>query len=115
MLGAAAFDPPWSTTMAWSDGVHDLPGRSAEEINRIVRDALLELLDDGLIFFFRAKDFNDEFAQRDERDGLPRDDVLAALEQGFRRERGGALSGEWLSFRATKRGSDEAELRRRSD
>ena len=115
MLRLAAFDPPWSTTLAWSDGVHDFPDRSPEEVNRIVRDALLELLDDGLIFFYRAEDFNDEFAPRDEREGLPRDEVLAALDQGFQRERDGALSGEWLSFRATTRGSDEAAQRRRRD
>src|SRR4051812_49244549 len=53
MLPVAVGDPPWYTSTAWGDAIEGLPGRSADEVARIVPEALLDLLDRRLIFFYR--------------------------------------------------------------
>jgi hypothetical protein len=52
------------------------------EIDRIVQESLLEILDSGYIFFFRAKGFDDEFAPRTEANAFDKTNVLATFEQG---------------------------------
>jgi hypothetical protein len=88
--------------MAWGDAIDGLPGRPQTEIDRIVRESLLDLHESGYIFFFRAKNFADEFAPRTEADALDKETVLAAFEQGDVRQPG--FIG--LSFSATDAGCD---------
>lgn len=102
MLRVAVGDPPWNTGMAWADAIDGLPGRTSAEIDRIAQEALLELLQAGYIFFFRAKSFDDEFAPRTEADALDYAEVLATFEQGDVRQPG--FIG--LSFCATDAGRD---------
>jgi hypothetical protein len=97
-----AVDDVWNTGMAWSDAIDGLPDRTQAEIDRIVRNSLLDLLESGYIFFFRAKSFDDEFAPRTEADGLDKAEVVAAFDQGDLQEPG--LIG--LSYCATAAGRE---------
>lgn len=105
MLHVAVGDPPWTTGMAWADAVDAFPDVDRVEVDRIVADALLELLDDGHVFFFRFAEFGDEFSDRDPEDGLAREAVAEVLragrvasDSGDGREIG---LGELLAFRST--------------
>ena len=102
MLRVAVGDGPWNTGMAWADAIDGMPGRTQAEIDRIVRESLLDLHESGYIFFFRAKNLDDEFAPRTESDALSKAKVLAAFEQGDLRQPG--FIG--LSFCATDAGRD---------
>lgn len=82
MLHVAVGDPPWNTGMAWVDAVNAFPERDPAEVDAIVRDALLDLLDRGYIFFFRFTDFDDEFRPRSAAEGLAREEVAAVLTAG---------------------------------
>lgn len=93
---------PWNTGMAWSDAIDALPWRAQVDIDRIVRESLRDLLDSGYIFFFEPESFEDEFAPRDEADGLDREKVVAAFDGPNLQEPG--FVG--LSFRATQAGRD---------
>jgi hypothetical protein len=88
--------------MAWADAIDGLPGRSQAEIDRIVSDALLDLLQCGYVFFFEAQSFDDEFAPRTELGGLSYADVESAFSHGALHDPG--FIG--LSFRATAAGRD---------
>jgi hypothetical protein len=116
MLNVAVRDPPWNTSLAWVDAFDAFQERSPDEVDRIARKALIELLDAGYIWFFRRSSFDDEFAVRSEAEALPREEVLGVLAEG--RLPAGATatpstasargSKVWLrdvlSFRATQAG-----------
>jgi hypothetical protein len=104
MLGVAVGDPPWDTALAWGDAQMDLPGRSRQELDKIVLRALVDLLDRGLIFFYRSGSFDDDCRAIDETEALPRSVVVAALAKGSVVHADGAISVERLCFRATERG-----------
>jgi hypothetical protein len=82
MLHVAVRDPPWNTGMAWADATDAFPGRGRADVDGIVRDALLDLLDSGYVFFYRYTDFDDEFAPRTTESGLAREEVAAVLSAG---------------------------------
>ena len=82
MLHVAVGDPPWNTGMAWVDAMDAFPTRDPAEVDRIVAESLLELLDQGYIWFFKATGFDDEFRARSEDEALPRDEVAVVLTAG---------------------------------
>jgi hypothetical protein len=96
MLRVAAGDPPWYTGMAWADAADGLSDKSPEDLGRIVREALLDLLDAGFIFFYRPATAEADFAQHVQTEGISRREVEAALADG----------GTALCFAATERGRD---------
>jgi hypothetical protein len=116
MLNVAVVDPPWNTGLAWVDASDAFPERSPDEIDRLVRESLIQLLDAGYIWFFRRTSFDDEFAVRPEAEALPRGEVLAVLAEGrLPADATGASSTasvrgskvalrDVLSFRATEAG-----------
>jgi hypothetical protein len=95
MLRVATGDPPWYTGMAWGDAVDGLPGRSPDEVAQIVQESLLDLVDRGLIYFYRSTNFHEDFAEHDESEALDRKEVAEILTEG----------GESLCFRATEAGA----------
>jgi hypothetical protein len=104
---AHASDPPWNTGMATADAIDAFPDMPRPEIDQLVRVALLELLDAGFIFFFRAARFEDEFAPRDEADALDRAEVRKVLSQRHHDHSHFPAQHEiGLSFRATRAGTE---------
>jgi len=117
MLHVAVGDPPWNTGMAWADAVHAFPDRPEEEVDDIVSGALLALLDEGYIWFFRATGFDDEFRPRSEDEALGREEVAAVLAGGRRSDRDAtsttsavSLSSDGHPREGTARGSASVGL-----
>jgi len=54
MLRVAVGDLPWNTGMATADAIDAFPNLTRPQVDQVVRVALMELLDAGFIFFFRA-------------------------------------------------------------
>ncbi len=58
------------------------PEKRSGEIDEVVKQALLELLDDGLIFFYRADRHRGYGVKRDEVEPLGRAEIVEPLELG---------------------------------
>jgi len=66
---------------------------------------MIELLDDGLVYFYEAGDFGESFMRPvAESDGLDRDEVVSALAEGSRSEPDGRIRAPWLLLLATEKG-----------
>ena len=98
---------PWETSLAWADAYADLPGEESSEIDRIVTGALLELLDDGLVYFYEADDWGPTFTRDvSDADHVPRERVVEIASEGSERTPDGRIRAPWLLMRATPEGRE---------
>lgn len=58
-------DEPWDTQLVWGDAVTDLDHLDEAERDAAVRDALVELFDDGLVEYFVVTSYSPEAYERD--------------------------------------------------
>lgn len=109
MLRCAVEDPPWNTGMARGDAARYLEGGDEDRLNQIVSAVLTELLEDGLVYFYRAKNLNDPWDHpRTEADAMPREEVVAELAKGTIVDEAAGITGrgDLLWFEATERGKE---------
>lgn len=105
-LRCAVRDAPWDTTLTWADAYGDLPGRDAHEVDQIVIEALMSLLDEGLVYFYGVDDLGEYGREVPEADGLPREVVAETLAGGSAPAPNGMRQVPFLAFRATERGRE---------
>ncbi len=106
-LKCAVLEPPWETSLAWADAHEDLPQSSAGDLDRLVAAVLMELFDDGLVYFYEADDFGQTYSRHvPEDEGLPREKVVGVLSLGSSVGHDGRIKAPWLLMRATSKGRD---------
>ena len=103
-LRCIALDEPWDTALTWADAQTDLPEIDVPDRDRVVAEALMQLHDEGLVYFFEVSDFGDSYSRTPpDEDKLTRERLAEVLSAGSRAEEG-EVAAPLLGVRATQKG-----------
>jgi hypothetical protein len=103
-LAMVVMDVPWETGLMWADGHADLDDVPKAERDQVIRDVVLELFDEGLVYYFEIEDFGDSYSRTPSpEEHLSREQLVEAISGGGEVTVNG-VSAPFLGVRATEKG-----------
>jgi hypothetical protein len=105
-LWKVVMDEPWDTSLGWADAQIQLVGADVTEVDRVMREAILDLHDNGLACFFEVESFGEDYSRTPREDEyLSREQLTEALAGGCTAVANGLLA-PFLGVRATDAGRE---------